>query len=112
VRNELAKGGCGLSTVAAHSAAALRRDPKCSVLLADLNLKAASAAFLMHVNPRHTLDSALSSIHRMDATLWSAIVTTTEQGVALAPPPAEHVHASRADSKRVARADAVLEDSV
>jgi pilus assembly protein CpaE len=96
-----AKGGCGLTTVVTHSAAALGRDCHRSVLLADLNLKAASVALVMHAATQHTLNAALRSVHRMDATLWSAFVSTTPDGVALAPPPAEQSAGTDIDLKHL-----------
>ncbi len=83
------KGGCGATTLACHCAAWLKTTAKKQVLLADLDVSAGIAGTLMQSQARYTLDDALQNLHRLDLTLWQALVATSPSGVDVIPAPAE-----------------------
>lgn len=85
-----AKGGCGATTIACHTASHLRRAAKKEVLLADVDLSSGIAGALMQANSRYNLSDALQSLHRMDLKLWKALVATAPSGVDVMPGPAEY----------------------
>ena len=68
-----ARGGCGTTTIAAHTAAALQR-VKGSVLLADFDFHNSVVAFWMKVAPRHGFQEALERAHWLDASQWNSLV--------------------------------------
>ena len=70
-----AKGGCGATTIACHVAAELRRLTSETTLLADLDLAAGGAAFLMKAEQRHSILDATGNVNRLDASYWGALVT-------------------------------------
>jgi pilus assembly protein CpaE len=59
-----AKGGCGATTMACHTAAYLRRQTKKQVLLADLDFCSGNASLLMQAAPRYTMVDALENLNR------------------------------------------------
>ena len=69
------KGGVGTTTVACHLADELQRQTGQRVLLADLDVQAGYASFLMGVDPQYSLHDAVSSIETLDASCWQSIVT-------------------------------------
>jgi len=81
-----AKGGCGATTFACHAAAFLRRARK-ETLLADFDWSAGMAAVYAQANSRYTLADALGSLHRIDLTLWKALVATGHDGLHVMPAP-------------------------
>ena len=83
-----AKGGCGATTLACHSAAFLRACGEKQVLLADLDQDSGIGSALMQVQPRYSVADALQNLHRMDAMLWKSLVATASHGVDVIPPPA------------------------
>ena len=83
-----AKGGSGVTTLAAHAAASLSKTAKNSTLFADLNWGSPSAAFFLRATPQYTFEDAARNIGRLDPALWNAMVTPTVHGFPLAPPPA------------------------
>ena len=83
-----AKGGSGVTTLAAHAAGSLSRVVKDSTLFADLNWGCPSAAFFLRATPHYTFQDAARNVARLDPALWNAMVTPTVHGFPLAPPPA------------------------
>ena len=83
-----AKGGCGATTLACHTAASLRKQTGKHVLLADLDLCSGNIGYLMHAETRYSLVDALENLNRLDLTLWRALATPTTVGVDMlgAPP--------------------------
>ena len=84
-----AKGGCGATTLACHTAGYLRKQTGKQVLLADMDFCAGNTAYLMRAEPRYNLMDALNNLHRLDLTLWKALVTSTASGVDMIPAPAD-----------------------
>ncbi len=68
-----ARGGCGATTAAVHTAAALQKR-KGSVLLADFDFHNSTIAFWMKATPRHGLQEALERAHWLDSALWKSMV--------------------------------------
>jgi len=75
-----AKGGCGATTIACHTAAELGRHDK-RVLLADLDLDAGMIRFLMKSKSPYSILDALNNLHRLDASYWNALVSNGLPGL-------------------------------
>jgi pilus assembly protein CpaE len=68
------KGGCGATTLACHVAVELSRQNQ-RVLLADLDIDAGMAAFLMKAKSPYSIMDALNNLHRLDTSYWKALVS-------------------------------------
>lgn len=68
-----ARGGCGTTTVAVNTAAAMQR-LRPSVLLADFDFHNSIIAFWLKLDPRHGFQEALERAHWLDTTLWKSMV--------------------------------------
>ncbi|MBV9503678.1 MAG: hypothetical protein JO323_01600 [Acidobacteriia bacterium] len=82
-----AKGGCGATTLACHSADYLRRSRSKNVLLADLDLQSGMAGSLLQIAPHYSWADAIHNLHRLDLTLWKGMVSTAASGLAVIPAP-------------------------
>jgi pilus assembly protein CpaE len=82
-----AKGGCGATTLACHSADYLHRSRRKHVLLADLDLSSGMAGLLLQITPHYSLADALQNLHRLDFTLWKGLVSTAASGLEVIPAP-------------------------
>ncbi|HVT95620.1 MAG TPA: response regulator [Bryobacteraceae bacterium] len=69
-----AKGGCGATTLACHSAIQLARDTGQHALLMDLDLAAGIVRMLVKSKGRYSVMDALNNVQRLDPTYWKAIV--------------------------------------
>jgi pilus assembly protein CpaE len=69
------KGGCGATTVACHMAAELARQSERKTLLADLDIHAGLAGFLMNVQSPYSLRHALENTQKLDRSYWAALVS-------------------------------------
>ena len=69
-----AKGGCGATTLACHTALELSRLNH-NVLLADLDVNAGMVSFLMKSKSPYSIADALNNVHRLDASYWKALVS-------------------------------------
>lgn len=83
-----AKGGCGATTLACHSAAFLRTSGEKQVLVADLDQDSGISSALLQTQPRYSVADAIQHLHRLDAMLWKSLVATASNGVDVIPPPA------------------------
>ena len=70
-----AKGGCGATTIACHTAVELARQTTQEVLLADLDLDAGMVGFLMKSKSRYSILDAMANTHRLDQNYWSALIS-------------------------------------
>jgi pilus assembly protein CpaE len=70
-----AKGGCGATTIACHTAVELARQTSQEILLADLDMDAGLVGFLMKSKSRYSVLDALSNTHRLDLSYWKALVS-------------------------------------
>jgi pilus assembly protein CpaE len=70
-----ARGGCGASTVVTHVAvnASKRMDRK--MLLADFDFDAGIIRFLLKLRNSWAVSDAISNLHRMDSSLWEALIS-------------------------------------
>ena len=68
-----ARGGCGTSTIALNTAAALQKLPG-PVLLADFDFHNSVIAFWLKLDPKHGFQEALERAHWLDANLWKSLV--------------------------------------
>jgi pilus assembly protein CpaE len=75
-----AKGGCGATTVACHTAAAIGREGK-HVLLADMDLDAGMIRFLMKTKSPYSVLDALNNLHRLDKSYWNALTSNGLPGL-------------------------------
>lgn len=82
-----AKGGCGATTVACHTAVELRRLLGERVLLLDLDFAAGMIGFLMQAPPRHSFLDAANNTARLDSSYWDALVTNRDGLDVLPAPP-------------------------
>jgi pilus assembly protein CpaE len=69
-----ARGGCGTTTVAVNTAAAIQRLQHPSVLLADFDFHNSVIAFWLKLDPRHGFQEALERSQWLDPALWKSIV--------------------------------------
>jgi pilus assembly protein CpaE len=83
-----AKGGCGATTLACHAADYLHRIHRKNTLLADLDLYSGMAGLLLQITPHYSLADAIQNLHRLDLTLWKAMVSATPAGLDVIPAPA------------------------
>ena len=82
-----AKGGCGATTLACHAADYLHRARHKQVLLADLDLYSGMAGLLLQIAPHYSLADAVQNLHRLDLTLWKAMVSVASSGLEVMPAP-------------------------
>ena len=82
-----AKGGSGVSTLAANFAIALRIEASEPVLLAELNPQLGSLSVLLGVTPRFTVADALKSVKRLDSEFLSTLVAEHKSGISFVASP-------------------------
>jgi pilus assembly protein CpaE len=75
-----AKGGCGATTIACHTAAELGRHGN-HVLLADMDLDAGMIRFLMKTKSSYSVLDALNNLHRLDQSYWNALISNGLPGL-------------------------------
>jgi pilus assembly protein CpaE len=78
-----AKGGTGVSTIAANFALALRAEAAAETALLDLDLEIGEGSLLLGLQPRFTLADAVRDAGRLDRELLSGMLTRHENGLAL-----------------------------
>jgi pilus assembly protein CpaE len=84
-----AKGGCGATTLACHTAMDIQRLGKFDLLLADMDLESGMVHFLMKTKSTYSLQDAFNNLHRLDMSFWKAIVSNgiPRMEIITAPPP-------------------------
>lgn len=88
------KGGCGATTVACHVASELQRTTSHDILLADLDMEAGMAAVFMKAKTPYSLSDAIQNVHRLDYSLWKALVSRERPRLDVMPAPSPFtVHA-------------------
>ena len=70
-----AKGGCGATTIACHTAVELARQSNLEILIADFDMDAGLVGFLMKSKSRYSILDALSNTHRLDINYWKALIS-------------------------------------
>ena len=78
-----AKGGSGVTTLAANFALALKHETKGDVALIDLNPHLGDVAILLGLTPRFTVAEALANPERLDKEFVSTLMTADRSGVAV-----------------------------
>ena len=71
-----AKGGCGATTFAAHTAVDLAKQTRQPVLLGDFDFEAGLLRFLLKTHTTYSVRDALDNMHRMDSNYWKALIST------------------------------------
>ncbi len=70
-----AKGGCGATTIACHTAVELPHESKGKVLLADLDFDAGLIGFLSKSKSPYNISDAVINTQRLDENYWRALVS-------------------------------------
>ena len=70
-----AKGGCGATTIACHTAVELPQESKGKVLLADLDFEAGLIGFLAKSKSPYTIADAVRNTQRLDENYWKALIS-------------------------------------
>lgn len=76
-----AKGGCGATTIACHTAVELPAQSKGKVLLADLDFDAGMVGFLLKTKSTYSISDAVRNTQRLDESYWKAIVSNGITGL-------------------------------
>lgn len=85
-----AKGGCGVTTLAANFALVLAQESESSTtLLIDLGQPLGDAAINLGVTPQYSVAYALNDAARLDASFLSSLVTKHDSGLAVLAAPTE-----------------------
>lgn len=84
-----AKGGCGATTLACHTAIELQRQTGQDTLLMDLDLSAGIIRLLMKCRSRYSIVDALNNVNRLDVSYWKALVANGVKGLEVIATPAE-----------------------
>ena len=93
-----ARGGCGATTFAAHVAIEIARQTKQQTLLADLDFEAGILRFLMKAKNSYSVRDAIDNLHRMDSSLWAALVSALPEKLYVIPA-SDEVPAKRSPSR-------------
>jgi pilus assembly protein CpaE len=72
-----AKPGAGSSTLATHTAHAIRKSSGKRVLLMDLDLEGGTIAFYLKLPSSYSVLDALEQAHRLDNGVWSALTVNS-----------------------------------
>jgi pilus assembly protein CpaE len=70
-----AKGGCGATTLACHTAVEIQKLNKFDILLADMDFDSGMVQFLMKTKSAYSVQDAFNNLHRLDLSFWKAIVS-------------------------------------
>ena len=70
-----AKGGCGATTLACHTAIEIQKLNKYDILLADMDFDSGMVHFLMKTKSTYSVQDAFNNLHRLDMSFWKAIVS-------------------------------------
>jgi pilus assembly protein CpaE len=76
-----AKGGCGATTIACHTAIELPHQTKSKVLLADLDFDSGMIGFLLKSKSPYTIIDAARNTQRLDENYWKALVSNGFAGL-------------------------------
>ncbi len=70
-----AKGGCGATTLACHTAIEIQKLNKFDILLADMDFDSGMVHFLMKTKSTYSVQDAFNNLHRLDMSFWKAIIS-------------------------------------
>jgi pilus assembly protein CpaE len=71
-----ARGGCGATTFVVHLAPDVAKQIKQPMLVADFDFDAGLLRFLMKSKSTYSVRDAIDTLHRMDSSLWKALVSS------------------------------------
>ncbi len=88
------RGGCGATTILIHVATHIAKQmgggpSKQPSLLADFDFEAGLLRFVMKSKNTYSVRDALDNLHRIDASLWKALVSTLPNMLDVIPAPEE-----------------------
>ena len=89
-----AKGGCGATTIACHTAAAIARravQQDKQTLLIDLDLNTGMVRFLMRAQTPYSVLDAASNLQKLDIGYWKALTTPVATGLEVVAAPTDLV---------------------
>ena len=84
-----AKGGCGVTTLAANFAVALAQESRQSTLLIDLGLPLGDAALNLGMAAEYSTFNALENFGRLDASFLSTLLARHSSGLSVLAAPSE-----------------------
>jgi pilus assembly protein CpaE len=83
-----AKGGVGVSTMAANIAVSMAKSGR-STILVDLDLDMGSSAVIMGLRPRYSVLDVVKNLHRLDRDLLGSLAESHESGVVVLASPSQ-----------------------
>jgi len=84
-----AKGGCGVTTVAANFAISLAQEARQTTLLIDLGQPLGDAALNLGMNSEYSISNALENAARLDASFLSTLLAKHSSGLSVLSAPSE-----------------------
>ncbi len=85
-----AKGGAGVTTIAANFALALRHESGAETALLDLDMELGESALLLGIKPRFTLLDIVKNSKRLDRELLAGMLSKHDSGLAVMAGPEEY----------------------
>jgi pilus assembly protein CpaE len=85
-----AKGGTGVTTIAANFALALRHESEAETALVDLDMELGESSLLLGIKPRFTLLDIVKNSKRLDRELLAGMLAKHDSGLALMAGPEEY----------------------
>jgi pilus assembly protein CpaE len=86
-----AKGGCGVTALAANFAIALKRESGREVNLVDLNIQLGDIGVILGLKPRFSISDALLNSERLDQDFVSTLLVEHKTGVSVLTAPDEYI---------------------
>jgi pilus assembly protein CpaE len=84
-----AKGGCGATTLACHTALEIQSLTGKETVLADLDLGSGLVRFLMQAKTRYSVVDAMRNVARLDRSYWDGLVSNGRPGLEVLSAPLE-----------------------
>lgn len=86
-----AKGGCGVTTLAANFAVAVAEESQQSAVLIDLGLPIGDAALGLGIRAEFSVVNALENFNRLDSTFFSKLLSKHSSGLSILAAPDQYV---------------------
>ena len=99
-----AKGGCGSTTIACHSAVTIGSRAAAQqrrTLLMDLDLSTGLVRFLMKAQSTYSVLDAISNLQKLDLNYWNALVSATHPGLDVLSAPEEMSASQQLDRDQI-----------
>jgi pilus assembly protein CpaE len=84
-----AKGGCGATTLACHTAVEIQSVTGKKTVLADLDIGSGLVRFLMQAKTRYSVVDAMRNVERLDSNYWDGLVSNGRPGLEVLSAPLE-----------------------